>query len=31
VPWENRASGATYRIAGFSFLPLSGEAGVLAL
>jgi hypothetical protein len=31
VPWGNRASGVTCRVAGFSFPPLSGESGILAL
>jgi hypothetical protein len=30
-PWRNRASSAACRVAGFSFPPLSGESGVLAL
>jgi hypothetical protein len=28
---ENRASGADCRVAGYSFPPLSGESGILAL
>jgi hypothetical protein len=31
VTWGNRASGATYRVAGYNFSPLSGESGILAL
>jgi hypothetical protein len=30
VSWGNRASGATCRVAGYSFPLLSGESGVLA-
>jgi hypothetical protein len=30
-PWGNRTSGAAWRVAGFSFPPLSGESGILAL
>jgi hypothetical protein len=31
VPWGNRASGAAWRLVGYSFPPLSGEPGFLAL
>jgi hypothetical protein len=31
VPWGNRASGATCRVVGYSFLPLSENLAVLAL
>jgi hypothetical protein len=31
LPWRDRASGATCKVAGYSFPPLSGESGVPTL
>jgi hypothetical protein len=31
VSWGNRAFGATSRVAGYNFSPLSGESGVPTL
>jgi hypothetical protein len=31
VPWESRFSGATYRVAGYSFPLFSGESGIITV